>query len=77
MKSWKRFIDDGRGVFLGRDCFGVFFSTLNSQFDKFELQLTYETSRERIHLLDLEILIDGSAFHTRVQPIRNTVSRAS
>ena len=65
MKLWKRFIDDCGGVFLGRDYFGVFFSTLNSQFNKFELQLTYETSHERIHLSDLEIFIDGSAFHTR------------
>ena len=65
MKLWKRFIDDCGGVYLGRDGFGVFFNTLHSQFNKFELQLTYETSPVRIHLLDLEIFIDGRMFHTR------------
>ena len=65
MKLWKRYIDDCGGVFVGRRDFVNFFNTLNGQFNKFELQLTHETSHERIHLLDIEIFIDNEQFHTR------------
>ena len=65
MKLWKRFIDDCGGVFLGKEHFQNFFNTLNGQFDRFELQLTFETSDERIHFLDIEVYIDENQFQTK------------
>ena len=65
MKLWKRYIDDCGGVFVGRDEFQNFFSTLSGQFNKFELQLTHEMSHEKIQLLDIEIFIDNQQFHTK------------
>ena len=66
MKLWKRYIDDAGGVFLGRELFQkTFFKTLNEHFNKYELQLTYEISNEKIHLLDIEIFIEDQQFHTR------------
>ena len=65
MKLWKRYIDDCGGVFVGREDFINFFTTLSEQFNKFELELTHEISHERIQLLDIEIFIENEQFHTR------------
>ena len=65
MKLWRRYIDDCGGVFIGRNEFDNFFGILHRQFNKFELQLTFETSYEKIQLLDIEIFIDNGQFHTK------------
>ena len=65
LKLWKRFIDDCGGVFLGKERFGTFFSTLNRQFNQFELYLTHEISDHSIQLLDIEIFVENENFHTR------------
>ena len=65
VKLWKRYIDDCGGVFLGSKDFQQFFNTLEQHFNKFELQLTYEKSSEKLQLLDIEIFIDNQQFHTR------------
>ena len=65
VKLWKRYIDDCGGVFLGRNRFQYFFNTLNTQFNKFDLQLTYETSSQNIHLLDIDIFIENDTFQTK------------
>ena len=65
VKLWKRYIDDCGGVFLGATIFESFFKTLEEQFNKFGLQLTCETSKEKLHLLDIEVFIADNKFHTK------------
>ncbi len=66
VKVWKRFIDDCFGMFLGREkLFNKFYCKLKAQFQKFELELVMEKSRDKIVMLDLEIFIEGNQLHTR------------
>ena len=58
-------MDDCRGVFYGVNSFEPSFKILEEQFNKYGLQLTYETSKEKLHLLDIEICMDGNKFHTK------------
>ena len=65
VKLWKRYIDDCGGVFLGQSNFERFFTTLEEQFNKFGLQLTHETSMEKLVLLDIEIYVENNKFNTK------------
>ena len=65
LKLWKRFIDDCAGVHIGRDNFLNFFNMLNEHCNKFDLNLTYESSPTSIHFLDIEIFITENKFHTK------------
>ena len=38
---------------------------LEDQFNKFDLQLTHEISKEKLHLLDIEVYIEENKFNTR------------
>ena len=56
LKLWNRFIDDCVGVFMGNHKkFKRFFSKLKKQFGKYDLEITDESSKERIIVLDIEI----------------------
>ena len=46
IKLWVRFIDDGKGIFLGTiDEFELWFHKLEDAFEKFGLKLTCDTDR--------------------------------
>ena len=67
LKIWQRYIDDCFGLmFLGSDpLFTEFYEKLATQFKLFDLDLTLETSKEEIVMLDLVIFINNGKLHTK------------
>ena len=66
LKIWQRFIDDCFGLFLGEEThFSNFYTKLTEQFKKFDLDLTLETSKDAIVMLDLVIFISDNRLHTK------------
>ena len=56
LKLWNRFVDDCVGVFMGsQKIFKKFFGKLKKQFRKYDLEITDESSKESIIVLDIEI----------------------
>ena len=65
-KIWKRFVDDCFGMFMGKEkLFRKFHTKLVTQFQKFDLELTSQQSKEAIVILDLEIYVMGNQLHTK------------
>ena len=66
LKLWNRFIDDCLGVFIGRKkIFEKFYSKLITQFASYDLEITGDTSKESIVILDIEIYRFQNQLHTR------------
>ena len=79
IKLWKRYIDDGLGIFNGDiDEFLSWFKKVQKQFEKYDLQLTVDTDKFQvlgdqilekdskfISFLDIEIFIVDGTIHTR------------
>ena len=65
VKLWKRYIDDCGGIFIGEKNFEDFYRTLEAKFKEFGLNLTYEVSKEKLILLDIEIYIKNNKFFTK------------
>ena len=79
IKLWKRYIDDGLGIFNGDiHEFLSWFKKVQKQFEKYDLQLTVDTDKFQIlgdqilekdnkfiSFLDIEIFIVDGTIHTR------------
>ena len=66
VKIWKRFIDDIFGLFLGSQrLFDKFYKKIVLQFRKYELEITSETSKESIVILDIDVFKANNQLHTK------------
>ena len=79
IKLWVRFIDDGKGIFLGTiDEFELWFHKLEDAFEKFGLKLTCDTDRfsyinnvfvpksdRGVTFLDMDVFLHQNTIHTK------------
>ena len=79
IKLWVRFIDDGKGIFLGNiDEFELWFHKLEEAFEKFGLKLTCDTdsfsyinnvfvpkSDRGVTFLDMDVFLHQNTIHTK------------